>query len=89
ADAQGQAYADNHRRFALLGLAAARLAEGVDAGWRPDIVHAHDWHAGLACAHIAASRARRRTEARTVFTVHNLAYQGLFPAGCFRDLGLP
>lgn len=88
-DSVGVAYADNHRRFALLGLAAARLAEGVDAAWRPQIVHAHDWHAGLACAHIAASRSRRRTEARTVFTVHNLAYQGLFPANQFCDLGLP
>lgn len=89
ADAAGLAYADNHRRFALLGLAAARLAEGVDASWLPDIVHAHDWHAGLACAHVAAGRARRRTEARTVFTIHNLAYQGLFPAGQFCELGLP
>ncbi|MGQ3051026.1 MAG: glycogen synthase GlgA [Roseateles sp.] len=89
ADAGDIAYADNHRRFALLGLAAARLAEGVDPAWRPEVVHAHDWHAGLACAHIAASRARRRTEARTVFTVHNLAYQGLFSADHFCDLGLP
>ncbi len=89
ADAAGIAYADNHRRFALLGLAAARLAEGVDAAWRPDIVHAHDWHAGLACAHVAASRSRRRTEAKTVFTIHNLAYQGLFPAELFCELGLP
>lgn len=89
ADAAGVAYADNHRRFALLGLAAARLAEGVDASWRPDIVHAHDWHAGLACAQVAASRARRRTEARTVFTIHNLAYQGNFAADHFGDVGLP
>ena len=89
ADEAGVAYADNHRRFALLGLAAARLAEGVDPSWRPEIVHAHDWHAGLACAHIAASRSRRRTDARTVFTVHNLAYQGLFPADRFSELGLP
>lgn len=88
-DAGGVAYPDNHRRFALLGLAAARLAEGVDASWRPEVVHAHDWHAGLACAHIAASRARRRNDARTVFTIHNLAYQGLFPAEQFCDLGLP
>lgn len=89
ADAQGLAYADNHRRFALLGLAAARLAEGVDPAWQPDIVHAHDWHAGLACAHVAASRSRRRTEARTVYTIHNLAYQGLFPHDTFSELGLP
>jgi starch synthase len=89
ADERGIAYAYNHRRFALLGLAAARLAEGVDPSWQPQVVHAHDWHAGLACAHVAASRSRRRTEARSVFTVHNLAYQGLFPADQFRDLGLP
>jgi starch synthase len=89
ADEAAIAYADNHRRFALLGLAAARLAEGVDPSWRPKIVHAHDWHAGLACAYIAASRSRRRTQARTVFTVHNLAYQGLFPAEKFAELGLP
>lgn len=89
AGAAGVAYADNHRRFALLGLAAARLAEGVDGAWRPEIVHAHDWHAGLACAHVAASRARRRTDARCVFTIHNLAYQGLFPADTFCELGLP
>ncbi len=85
----GEAYADNHRRFALLGVAAARLAEGLDPGWQPDIVHAHDWHAGLACAHVAASRSRRLTQARSVFTVHNLAYQGVFAADHFRDLGLP
>lgn len=89
ADDSGTAYDDNHRRFALLGLAAARLAEGVDPGWRPQVVHAHDWHAGLACARVAASRARLRTNARTVFTVHNLAYQGLFPVDRFGELGLP
>ncbi|MFG6465941.1 glycogen synthase GlgA [Roseateles sp. BYS87W] len=89
ADTAGVAYADNHRRFALLGLAAARLAEGVDATWQPAVVHAHDWHAGLACAHVSASRARKRTACRTVFTVHNLAYQGLFPATHFAELGLP
>ncbi|RZJ12022.1 MAG: glycogen synthase GlgA [Rubrivivax sp.] len=89
ADAAGRPYADNHRRFALLGLAAARLAEGVDPAWQPQIVHAHDWHAGLASAHVAASRSRRRTEAKTVFTIHNLAYQGVFPADRFSELGLP
>lgn len=89
ADALGLPYADNHRRFALLGLAAARIAEGVDPQWLPQIVHAHDWHAGLACAHLAASRARLRSRARSVFTVHNLAYQGLFPGRLFCELGLP
>ncbi len=89
ADATGVAYADNHRRFALLGLAAARLAEGIDASWLPEIVHAHDWHAALACAHLQASRERRRSRAKSVYTVHNLAYQGLFPARLCCELGLP
>lgn len=88
-DAAGQPHADNHRRFGLLGWAAARLAEGVDPGWLPQLVHAHDWHAGMACAYLAASRAQHRAHARSVFTVHNLAYQGLFDATCFAELGLP
>lgn len=89
ADEAGVAYADNHRRFALLGLAAARLAEGIDAAWLPQLVHAHDWHAALACAHLAASRSRLRSRAKSIYTVHNLAYQGLFPAPTFCELGLP
>ncbi len=88
-DARGAAYADNHRRFALLGLAATRLAEGLDRDWRPQIVHGHDWHAGLAPAYLAFSRAAGTSRARSVFTVHNLAYQGLFPAAVFGELGLP
>jgi starch synthase len=89
ADASGAAYADNHRRFALLGLAAARLAEGLDPDWVPQIVHGHDWHAGLAPAYLAFSRAAGASHASSVFTVHNLAYQGLFPAPVFGELGLP
>ena len=89
ADAAGLAYPDNHRRFALLGLAAARLAEGIDPDWLPEIVHAHDWHAALACAHLAASRARGLAQAQSVYTVHNLAYQGLFGFSLFSELGLP
>jgi starch synthase len=89
ADAAGFAYADNHRRFAWLGLAAVRLACGLDPSWRPQVVHGHDWHAGLAPAYLAFARRRGETAALGVFTVHNLAYQGLFPAGLFGELGLP
>ena len=53
-DSDGQPYRDNHLRFALLGWCAARLAEGFDYFWKPDIVHGHDWHAGLAFAYIKA-----------------------------------
>ena len=88
-DAQRQPYADNHRRFALLGWAAARLAEGLDPAWRPEVVHAHDWHAALAPAYLAFARRAGEARVGSVFTVHNLAYQGTFPASHFADLGLP
>ena len=89
ADASGAAYADNHRRFALLGLAAARLAEGLDPDWLPQVVHGHDWHAGLVPAYLHYAHAAGATQARSVFTIHNLAYQGQFPSSVFGELGLP
>ncbi len=79
------AYMDNYLRFALLGWMGAELASGVDGLWRPQIVHAHDWHAGLTCAYIAA----RGNPAKTVFTVHNLAYQGLFNARHLDEIQIP
>ena len=81
----GGDWPDNHRRFALLGWVAAALAQGADANWRPDILHCHDWHAGLAPAYLRAAGAT----APSVFTLHNLAYQGFFSAGLFADLALP
>jgi starch synthase len=84
----GGDWGDNHRRFALFGWAAAALARGADANWRPDILHGHDWHAGLAPAYLAAQPPAADNVA-TVFTVHNLAYQGFFPAPVFADLALP
>ena len=89
ADAAGVAYPDNHRRFALLGLAAARLARGLDVHWQAQVVHGHDWHAGLAPAYLALLPAAVPQSAASVHTVHNLAYQGLFSAELFDDLGLP
>jgi starch synthase len=85
-DSAKRPYADNHRRFAALAWAAAHLAQGVDAQWRPELVHGHDWHAGLVPACLAQAGQDR---VPSVFTVHNLAYQGLFDAALFRDLGLP
>jgi starch synthase len=83
----GQEWSDNLLRFALLGWVAARLALGeLDRDWRPDILHAHDWHAALACAYVAV---HPLPTVRTVFTIHNLAYQGLFDAADFSLLGLP
>ncbi len=83
----GRPWDDNLQRFGLLGWVAAQLAGGdLDPAWRPDILHAHDWHAALACSYL---RMNPGAAARSVFTVHNLAYQGLFPQGDFRLLGLP
>lgn len=91
-DGDGVPYADNHRRFALLGQVGAALGDGLDPRWRAQIVHAHDWHAGLAPVylhHLRRRPARAAAPAASVFTVHNLAYQGIFAATCFADLGLP
>ncbi len=79
-DTSRQPYGDNHRRFALLGWAAAQLAQGLDPQWRPDVVHAHDWHAALAPAYLHFARQAGGPRAGSVFTVHNLAYQGMFAA---------
>lgn len=85
-DAEGRDWPDNHLRFALLGWMAARFADGSVDGWRPDIVHGHDWHAGLVPAYLAARGGDRPA---SVFTVHNLGFQGQFGAERFRELALP
>jgi len=82
----GSEWPDNLQRFALLGWVAAHLAaEDADPDWVPDIVHAHDWHAAMACAYMAD---HLPTRAASVFTVHNLAFQGLFAHHDWALLGL-
>lgn len=77
-DHNGDEWPDNALRFAMLNHVAARLSLGeTPVAWRPDIVHAHDWHAGLLPAMLAASRDWRPA---SVFTIHNMAFQGNFPA---------
>lgn len=84
-DARGADWPDNLQRFGLLGWAAAQLAApGLDPQWSPQLLHAHDWHAGMACAYLKA----HACEVPCVFTVHNLAYQGLFPHQDSALLGL-
>lgn len=88
-DDAGNNWHDNVVRFGLLNHVAARIAaEGVpDAGaeWLPDIVHAHDWHAGL--VPLLLPRASDRRPA-TLLTIHNLAYQGIFGADTLAQLAL-
>lgn len=90
ADARQQPYGDNHRRFALLGWVGAQLAQGLDGLWRAECLHSHDWHAGLTSAYLAAARQQRGQRiAASVFTVHNLAYQGLFAPHHLGETALP
>jgi starch synthase len=85
-DAFGYGWGDNYRRFAMLGRIASRFADGGIDHWRPDVIHGHDWHAGLMPAYVAALQPPRPA---TVFTVHNLAFQGEFGADIFSTLALP
>jgi starch synthase len=89
-DSANRAYLDNDRRFALLGRVAAWLAESGDPYWRPQVLHGHDWHAGLTMAYLKAREHQiGRRLAGSVYTVHNLAYQGIFDASAFSAFGLP
>ena len=85
-DARGHDWPDNGRRFAALARAGASLAQGAAPGYAPNVVHAHDWQAGLVPAYLAYDGKRRPP---SVMTVHNLAFQGRFPASFFAELGLP
>lgn len=79
----GKDWPDNHLRFGALCRVAASWP---DPAWRPDIVHGNDWQSGLAAAYLALGGPPRPA---TVFTIHNLAYQGLFPRSVLAELGLP
>ena len=82
----GTDWPDNAFRFGALPWVAARVGLGDVKGFVPDIVHGHDWQAGLAMAYLAYAEGPRPA---TVFTVHNLAFQGQFPADLLERLKLP
>ena len=82
----GADWPDNAIRFAALGRVAADIGRGSIPAFVPDIVHAHDWQAGLTHAYLHYSD---RPRPGTVMTVHNLAYQGQFPLGLLSEIGLP
>jgi starch synthase len=74
----GVDYPDNHIRFAALSRAALAVARGV---FKTEILHCHDWQTGLVPAYLRTTFAADPTflSVRTLFTIHNLGYQGLFP----------
>lgn len=83
----GVAYVDNHIRFALLNQAALEIGRSI---FRPDIFHAHDWPGGLLAPYLRENHGSDPDfmGAKTIITIHNLGYQGNFPAAAIDDLGL-
>jgi len=78
---------DNPQRFAALSWVAAKIARhGAGDGWKPDVLHGHDWHAGFAPAYLAYGG---KGDVGSVMTIHNIAFQGWAGAGQIDDLRLP
>jgi starch synthase len=82
----GWDWPDNARRFAALGRVAADIGQGLAPAFAPDVIHAHDWQAGLTPAYLRLTDGARPG---TVTTIHNIAFQGTFPADLLYELGLP
>ncbi len=82
---------DNARRFALFSQAVCEIAQDrTDLHWQPDIVHCHDWQTGLVPALLSQTDTEQHTSRpATVFTIHNLAYQGNIMIDAYNRLGLP
>ena len=84
--ADGEAWGDNATRFAFMAHAVVKVAMNqIDLEWQPDVVHCNDWPCGL----IPALLQQYPDRPATIFTIHNLAYQGLFPFATFHALDLP
>jgi starch synthase len=81
-------YPDNHVRFALLSKAALEISRRL---FRADIIHCHDWQTALVPAYLKDPRIVDPTwlGVRTLLTIHNLGYQGLFPRSALAEIGLP
>jgi starch synthase len=85
-DNERQDWPDNHMRYGAFCDAVVHIAlHGDGYGWCPDLVHANDWHTALVPARLALENSHRPP---TVFTIHNLAFQGSFPLTAADDLGL-
>lgn len=84
-DTNGNDYSDNATRFAALAHAATRVAAGATSAVPPDIVHAHDWHAALTPLLLRQARLKN---VKSILTIHNLAFQGIFPMHMAESLGI-
>ncbi len=88
-DGSGRDWADNWRRFAAFGRAAADIAGGAVKGRSFDVVHAHDWQAAMAPAYLRFAPHPGGKYVPSVMTIHNMAFQGFASADKFPALGLP
>ena len=79
---------DEHLRFALLGRAAIESCQRM--GWAPDVFHCNDWHTALVPLDLETvySWDSLLASSKTLLTIHNIGYQGVFPATAIEDLGL-
>ena len=85
-DEEGNESPNNAERFALFCRVVVEVAMNrVNQDWKPDIVHCNDWQSGLVPALLSLEYDRPAT----IFTIHNMAYQGLFPTGTASTLNLP
>jgi starch synthase len=83
---EGVDWPDNGLRFAALAGTAADIGLGGIPSFIPDVVHSHDWQAGLTPAYLHYSG---QPHPGTIMTVHNLAFQGRFPRQMLGEIGLP
>ena len=80
----GEDWPDNIERFAALSRVAADIANGLVDDWQPDIVHCHDWQAGLTPYYMKVNNSK----AKSIMTIHNIAFQGIAPARKRRALSI-
>lgn len=85
ADSQGDPWPTDAVAYAALGKAAAAMADGALPDWRPEVLHCHDWHAGLASVWLRVAG----LSTASVFTIHNLAFTGRFERSVLARVGLP
>lgn len=85
----GKEYADNDERFILLNRSVMELI--IKLGWIPDIIHCNDWQCGLVPAYLNTIYKNEEgfNQFKTLFTIHNIAYQGEFNQASFKKTGLP
>jgi starch synthase len=77
--------------YAFFARAVLEMLPRLSKSWVPDVIHCNDWHTGLLPAYLQAfyPKSQAASRASTVFTIHNLAYQGTFPKSCWDATGLP